>query len=89
MPTKTHERKMLRTDWAEIPINNELTAILLQLANARNRLLNWLEAIPDRATYDFNHPEVAKADSDILDAMTTIGNNLLGADMVAKLTLND
>lgn len=51
MSTKTHERKMLRTDWAEIPINNELTAILLQLANARNRLLNWLEAIPDRATY--------------------------------------
>lgn len=86
MSTKTHERKMLRTDWQELPINKELSEIVLQLANARNRLLNWYEAIPDRATYEENGEDVETASQHLLDAIVGISMGILGNEMAGQLT---
>ena len=79
------ERKALRTDWRELPIDKELSQILLQIANARAALLNYLEAIPDRATYDSYKDCVGTAADHLINAMMEIGGDLMAQQIVGKL----
>ena len=85
MPNKSEERKILRTDWKELPIDPELSKILLQVANARAALLNYLEAIPDRATYDSYKGCVSTAADHLINAMMEVGGDLMAQDFVGKL----
>ena len=85
MKEKTQERKPLRTDWNELPIDKELSQILLQIANARAALLNYLEAIPDRATYDSYKDCVGSAADHLINAMMEVGGDLMAQDFVGKL----
>lgn len=85
MKEKTQERKALRTDWRELPIDKELSQILLQIANARAALLNYLEAIPDRATYDSYKDCVGTAADHLINAMMEIGGDLMAQQIVGKL----
>lgn len=88
MKEKNTERKMLRTDWKELPIDKELSEILLQLTNARARLLNFFESIPDRKTYEWFGDRVNKADDCILNAMN-ICADLLGSASLESLTKDE
>lgn len=74
MSNKSEERKTLRTDWNELPIDKELSQILLQIANARAALLNYLEAIPDRATYDSYKDCVGSATDHLLNVDVAKGD---------------
>lgn len=85
MSNKTQERKMLRTDWKELPIDNELSQIILQIANARASLLNFHESIPDRKSYDSYEAGVSAAAVHLLSAMMAIGDDLMTQDFVSKL----
>ena len=85
MSNKSEERKILRTDWKELPIDKELSQILLQIANARAALLNYLEAIPDRATYDSYKGYVSTAEEHLINAMMEVGGDLLAQQFVGKL----
>lgn len=88
MKEKTQERKALRTDWKELPINKELSEILLQVTNARARLLNFLESIPDRKTYEWFEDRVNKADDCLLNAMNVCAD-LLGSASLESLTKDE
>ena len=85
MLNNSQERKALRTDWQELPIDPELSKILLQIANARAALLNYLEAIPDRATYDSYKSCVGTAADHLINAMMEVGGDLMAQDFVGKL----
>ena len=85
MSNKSEERKILRTDWKELPIDKELSQILLQIANARAALLNYLEAIPDRATYDSYKDCVGTATDHLVNAMMEMGGDLMAQQIVGKL----
>ena len=85
MSNKSEERKILRTDWKELPIDKELSQILLQIANVRAALLNYLEAIPDRATYDSYKGCVGPAEEHLINAMMEVGGDLLAQQFVGKL----
>ena len=85
MSNKLQERKTLRTDWRELPIDKELSQILLQIANARAALLNYLEAIPDRATYDSYKDCVGTATDHLVNAMMEMGGDLMAQQIVGKL----
>lgn len=88
MSNKSEERKMLRTDWKELPIDNELSTVLLQVTNARARLLNFHESISDRRTYEWFADRVGKADDSLLDAMN-ICADLLGSASLESLTKDE
>lgn len=85
MSNKSEERKILRTDWKELPIDKKLSQILLQMANVRAALLNYLEAIPDRATYDSYKGCVSTAEEHLINAMMEVGGDLLAQQFVGKL----
>ena len=76
---------MLRTDWKELPIDKELSQIILQIANARASLLNFHESIPDRKSYDSYEDGVSAAAVHLLSAMMVIGDDLMTQDFVSKL----
>ena len=85
MKEKNTERKMLRTDWKELPIDKELSQIILQIANARASLLNFHESIPDRKSYDSYEAGVSAAAVHLLSAMMSIGDDLMTQDFVSKV----
>lgn len=85
MSNKSAERKTLRTDWKELPIDKELSSILLDLANARARLINYHESITDRDIYESRVDVVDDAEEKIMDVMRTIANDLIGFECVNLL----
>ena len=85
MSNKSEERKTLRTDWKELPIDQELSSILLDLANARARLINYHESITDRDIYESRVDFVDDAEEKIMDVMRTIANDLIGFEYVNLL----
>lgn len=85
MSNKSEERKPLRADWKELPIDQELADILLGIANARAKLINFQEAISDRHSYEFYGDLVDKADEKLMAAMNIIAQDLLGFECVNKL----
>lgn len=85
MSNKSEERKTLRTDWKELPIDKELSQILLQIANARAKLINFQESISDRHSYEFYSEFIDKADEKLMAAMNIIGQDLIGFECVNVL----
>lgn len=85
MSNKSEERKTLRTDWRELPIDKELAEVLLGIANARAKLINFQESISDRHSYEFYSEFIDKADEKLMAAMNTIGQDLIGFECVNVL----
>lgn len=55
---------------AQLPINGELQAILLQVANSRAQLNNYLQAIRDRHLFDLVEDEVGKINDNLANAIS-------------------
>ncbi|WP_418671895.1 hypothetical protein [Alistipes putredinis] len=55
---------------AQLPINGELQTILLQVANSRAQLNNYLQAIRDRHLFDLVEDEVGKINDNLANAIS-------------------
>lgn len=55
---------------AQLPINEELQEILLQIANSRAQLSNYLQAIRDRHLFDLIEDEVEQINENLVNAIS-------------------
>ena len=71
---------------AQLPISGELQTILLQVANSRAQLNNYLQAIRDRHLFELVENEVGKINDNLANAIS--GLSLVLSDCMSYQLLS-